>query len=498
MKALFARIKDSWYIPVILLLLAGLSYGISRFVFAGESLRLDEAQSIWQTSHSLKETLFIVAQDVHMPLYHILFHFWTIFFGTSTEAIRFMSFLFFVACLPFIYLLARTVVSRPWALFAATLFTLSPFANWYANEARMYTLLALTSIISQYFFVRIMKGQKNSWPWYTLAAIVGAYSHYFFMFGLLAQAIFYFFNVKRFPKRTFVKFIGVAVAVIIAISPWIIYFLMQGAASTTRPRIAEPTPIDFFNVYSQFIFGFQSIGINTMLVSAWPLMVVLALVTVRRFTNPTFPVSYILVAAIVPVLIAFTLSFIISPFFLSRYMIAAVAPICILIVWLLARYSKKVAITVSVLLVLLSSTLFIQQMRSQQTPVRENFQQVSDYITKEATPRDAIAMSSPFTVYPFEYYYKGTLQIRTLPPWDRQNPGPVSAFSLDTLPKQVDDLKKGHEYIYLILSYDQGYEEAIRTYFRDNYELVEQKTFSPKLTLLKFRVGYNDPVSFSK
>ncbi|RYF28118.1 MAG: hypothetical protein EOO17_05325, partial [Chloroflexi bacterium] len=96
MKALFARIKDSWYIPVILLLLAGLSYGISRFVFAGESLRLDEAQSIWQTSHSLKETLFIVAQDVHMPLYHILFHFWTIFFGTSTEAIRFMSFLFFV------------------------------------------------------------------------------------------------------------------------------------------------------------------------------------------------------------------------------------------------------------------------------------------------------------------------------------------------------------------------------------------------------------------
>jgi hypothetical protein len=33
------------------------------------SIRLDEAQSIWQVSHSIPEILDIVGRDVHVPLY---------------------------------------------------------------------------------------------------------------------------------------------------------------------------------------------------------------------------------------------------------------------------------------------------------------------------------------------------------------------------------------------------------------------------------------------
>ena len=75
-----------------------------------ESLRLDEAQSIWQTSHSLLGTLEIVAQDVHMPMYHILLHYWMIIFGSGVEAVRSMSLLFFIGCIPVLYLLARTLL----------------------------------------------------------------------------------------------------------------------------------------------------------------------------------------------------------------------------------------------------------------------------------------------------------------------------------------------------------------------------------------------------
>lgn len=494
----FKETLKLWYVPFTLLLIAVASYFFSYLTLTNESLRLDESQSIWQTAHSLQGMLFIVAQDVHMPLYHIIFHYWTYIFGHSTEVIRLLSFIFFVASLPFVYLLGRTILNRPWALTAVALVSLSPFVNWYANEARMYTLLGLFSIISQYLFIRIMRGQKGTWPWYVLISILGAYSHYFFMFNLLAQAIFFLLSRKKFPKGSFAKFIGTAVAVGIAISPWIFYFLSLGAAGNTKPNIATPAPIDFFNVYSQFLFGFQSVSLNTIMIALWPLLVVVALVMVRRFHKPDTAVNYIVVAAFVPVLLAFVLSFIVSPFFLSRYMIAAVVPLYILIVWILARYSKRVGIIAVSLIALLSIGMYLNQTFANQASVRENYKMIAEDIEKNATPSDIIVMSSPFTVYPFEYYYEGTSQIKTLPIWDRQNPGPVTAFDAAKLPEELKTVREGHEYIYMILSYDQGYEEDILEYFKNNLELVRMETYSPKLDLLVWRVGYADPISYTK
>ncbi len=43
---------------------------LSILRLANQSLRLDEAQSLWQTSHASWKILSIVAQDVHVPLYH--------------------------------------------------------------------------------------------------------------------------------------------------------------------------------------------------------------------------------------------------------------------------------------------------------------------------------------------------------------------------------------------------------------------------------------------
>jgi mannosyltransferase len=490
MRALLANLKRTWYVPATLLLIGILSFVIYYVPLANESLRLDESQSIWQTSHSLKETLFIVAQDVHVPLYHIIFHFWITIFGTSTAVIRLLSFIFFLLSLPFIYLLGRTILNKPWSLTVVGLIALSPFISWYANEARMYTLLGLMSVICQYLFIRIMRGQKNSWPWYVAVCVVGAYSHYFFMFNLASQALFFFFNLKKFPKGSLLRFVGTALTVAAALSPWIIYFVSMGAASNTKPNIAPPTPIDFFNVYSQFLFGFQSTALNTILIAFWPLMVVLALMMVKKFYKPDFAVYYVATAAFIPVLMAFLLSFIVSPFFLSRYMIAAVIPLYVLIAWILSRYSKKLAIFAVALVFAITAILSSHQLYANDAPVRENYKILVNDIKKEATPNDVIVMSSPFTVYPFEYYYDGPLQIKTLPVWDRQNPGPVTAYVPGQLPAQVNELKKGHQNIYLVLSYDQGYEKEIRAYFKSHFELVEDKTYSPGLDLLVYKVNY--------
>jgi len=494
--SIWQRVKAAWYIPAIFLVLVAISATLSYFVFGRESLRLDEAQSIWQTSHSLTGMLEVVAQDVHMPFYHILLHYWIATFGNDVYTVRLMSYILFVICVPFVYLLSRTVLSRKWSLFVVALFIFSPFVNWYANEARMYTLLALMSLANQYFFVRIMQARKNSWPWYILTTVVGAYSHYFFFFNLLTQAIFFLVYKKKFPKKTFSKLVGTAIILIAAISPWIYYFISEGAAGNTRPLIELPSAINFFNAYSQFLFGFQNSTINTFLLSLWPLTVIVAFLIVRRFIRPSPQLHFIAFAAFVPPLLAFLLSFLITPFFLPRYMFAVVAPLLIVIVWIISIASKRAAF-ISIAIALVGTiTLAVIQTISSTNPVRESYYQVTQDIERSATPSDVVALSSPFTVYPFEYYYDGPTQVKTLPNWDRKQQGSVPPYNAEQIDDQVNSLKKGHDKIYLLLSYDQGYEENLRNYFANRYELLSQTDYTPSMKLLVYRVGYNDPVSF--
>lgn len=467
------------------------AFVISKLVLAQESLRLDESQSIWQTAHSLSGMLEIVAQDVHMPLYHIILHYWMIAFGTGVDTIRTLSLLFFLMTIPFVYLLARTIMNRRWAMFVTLLFSLNPFMNWYANEARMYTMLAFFSVVNQYFFVRILQ-KKKGWLGYGMSAVIGAYSHYFFIFNLLTQAIFFLTNKSKFKPGTLKRLAGVAALIGLAIAPWIAYFILQGAAGNTRPLIQPPTTVNFFNAYSQFLFGFQTDNINTIIVSCWPLLVIVAFFTVKRHLKVDVATSYLLVAASVPVLLAFCLSFVVTPFFLSRYMVPVVAPLLIIIAWLLSRYSRTAVLTVAALWLGIVGVAFTQQVVNVGNPVRENYAQAADYIGEKASPSDIVVLSAPFTVYPFEYYYDGSAQIRTLPIWDRQNVGPVPAFDAAKLPEQANQLIRGHQYIYLLLSHDQGYSDDIYQYFNNRFERTYTKVYSDDLTLYVYRVGYSE------
>jgi hypothetical protein len=60
------------------------------------------------------------------------------------------------------------------------------------------------------------------------------------------------------------------------------------------------------------------------------------------------------------------------------------------------------------------------------------------------------------------------------------------------LPQEVESLARGHQYIYLLLSYDQGYEDAVYQYFSRNFQQTAAHALSPGMRLLVYRVGYSD------
>lgn len=475
---------------VFLLSLLGV-LGISKYLLIGNSLRLDEAQSLWQTSHSILGTLKVVAQDVHVPLYHLILHFWQFYFGQSVETARLLSLIFFIATIPVVYLIARRILSVNWSLLVVVLFSFSPFMNWYANEARMYTLLVFMSTLSQYFFLKVIQHKgKKGWLGYSLTAMVGVYSHYFFAFNLLAQGIYFLLNRESFARGTLKKFIALAIGLGVILSPWLIYFVSLGSASNTTPNLASPSTVDFFNAFSQFSFGFQTDAVNTILVSTWPILVVVSLLAVKSGQKVTNPVGYMLSAGLIPITLAFVLSFVLTPFFVSRYMVSCVAPLIIIFVWFISNYGQYFSKLVTSLLVVVLGLASMQQYASSATPVKEEYRAAAELISRSARSQDVVVLSAPFTIYPFDYYYDGPAKISTLPIWNRTTPGPVPAFDANKLPAEADQIKKNHQYVYLLLSYDQGYQEQIFQYYERSSPRVKTVKFSDDVVLYVYQVGY--------
>jgi hypothetical protein len=484
------------HVPVLavhLLCLGIIALG-SRLAFARTSLRLDEAQSLWQTDHSYGALLQAVAKDVHVPLYHLTLRTWRLVLGPDVETARLLSLVFLLASVPVFYLVARQCLSRPWALFALVVFSCSPFVQWYGNEARMYSMLVLVTLVSQYFFLSVLSGGRTSaWIGYAGSAVVGAYVHYFFFFVLVAQGIFLLALSRRLPRAALVKMGGVALLVGAAFLPWLLYFRANGSASGTRPHLAAPSSVDYSNVYSQFVVGFQSDAINTAVVQAWPVLVLAALAGVRFGSKPGRAISYMIVAAFVPVLLAFLVSHLVTPFFLSRYMIPALPALLVLVVRFLSTLTRPVARALAVGLLAVTVAGTVVQAESPDTPVQEDYRTAAG-LADAATPSDVVVLSSPISVYPFEYYYDGLATVTTLPGWDRQSTAPVPTLDPAQLPQEVASLAEGHQYIYLLLSYDQGYEDDVYQYFSTHFERTAAHSLSPGMRLLVYRVGYSDVV----
>lgn len=471
-------------------------------VFGHTSLRLDEAQSLFQTQRDIPGMLNLVAQDVHVPGYHTLLHFWQLLFGQDIYVARILSLIFFVGTIIMTYVLATYALGRrSVGLFAAFLVTISPFMNWYGSEARMYTMLAFMTVLHTFFFVKIMK-QKGSgrWIWWTVTGILGAYTHYFFIFVLLTELLAVVLLRKHLHgERAFRKIIIGGVVIAASLVPWLLYVSKLGFASNTQPALAEPSAGDLFDTYAQFVFGFQVPGINTLIVSLWPIAVLLAFFALQR-TKKIIPheMTLFVLLAVVPVVGAYVVSVTVKPFFLSRYLIVSLPPLFIFVAWLLTRYRPWIARTVGIVLTVVIAITFVIQVISPNTPVKEDYKQAVQYIDANATSSDVVVLAAPFTIYPVEYYYKGDAKLTTQPIWDRFNSGSVPAYDPAKVAAETKENVSSYQHAFLLLSYDQGYNKKLQDYYDGHYERIATHTFSPGLAVYEYKIRYDTPLTVSE
>ncbi|MGE5042289.1 MAG: glycosyltransferase family 39 protein [Candidatus Levyibacteriota bacterium] len=491
-------------IPILLFI--GISLYISLTTLFRESLRLDEAQSLWLATKSLPGIVSYLSTDVHVPLYELMLHFWLQIFGATVVSARLLSFIFFIASLPFLFLVAWQSTNKRTALLATALYSLSPFIVWYSFEARMYTLLTLVACASHFFFLRMVRSNfRRGQVGYFFSIFFGLYTHYFFSLLVLSQIVFFgIYIVRGKPKgartRDYAKeskrkifyFLSPLTFAFILFLPWIIYFSISGFAANDQPLIPPSTAYNLFQTVVNFLFGFQTTIIQSILVSLWPLAVIpVFFLFTRKGAEETQleEMTYFFIVTVFPIFFVFFVSYL-RPIFLSRYLIFVTPSFFILMAWVLFQMSRHAS---SVILSFAAFVMFgflLTQNISHDTPVKEDYKGVSNFLMQKASGGDIIAISSPFTIYPFEYYYKGNTPVTTIPAWDVYKSGTIPSFNQTSMVNQIKPYNKVYENIYLVLSYDQGYQKSIVFYMDTHYKRLLVKKFSPGLEVREYKLRY--------
>ena len=113
---------------------------VLRFV-ATSALWLDEALSVNVARLPLGDLPAALKRDGAPPLYYVLLHFWTDWFGTSDTAVRGLSAVVSIATFPAMYFIGRRVGGRFTAWAAVLLYAALPYSIRFGSESRMYSLV---------------------------------------------------------------------------------------------------------------------------------------------------------------------------------------------------------------------------------------------------------------------------------------------------------------------------------------------------------------------
>jgi hypothetical protein len=134
-------------------------------LLSAKGMWLDETFSVWMASHSVADMLeWTIKIDQHPPLYYLLLHYWMDNKGNTPYDVRLLSVLFGAGTIPIVYLIGKRISGVVMGLAAAALLALSPFHIYFAQEARMYTLLTFNAAAAIYALVRLLTDPRAAQP----------------------------------------------------------------------------------------------------------------------------------------------------------------------------------------------------------------------------------------------------------------------------------------------------------------------------------------------
>lgn len=113
----------------------------------------------WQIASQNDWGLFwqSILRNCHTPFYYFYLKFWIFLFGDSDLALRYSSVVPSVISVPVMYFVGEHLKDKKTGYFAAFFTAISSFSIYFAQEARLYSLLFLFSALAILFTINLLK-----------------------------------------------------------------------------------------------------------------------------------------------------------------------------------------------------------------------------------------------------------------------------------------------------------------------------------------------------
>jgi 4-amino-4-deoxy-L-arabinose transferase-like glycosyltransferase len=250
---------------------------VARFV-AASHLWLDEALTVNISSVPLSDLTEALRHDGSPPLYYAVLHTWMQFFGDGTIAVRALSGICSVACLPLAWRVGERVGGRTVATAFLVLLALSPFAVQYATEARMYSM-AMLLVLAGGLVVANLLERPSRGLCVAVALLTGALllTHYYALYTVVAVGAVLAWHSWRGEQRAGARrVLASMVAGSLLFVPWLPVLLYQ-SAHTGAPWGNSGNGIDtVIDTLGVLVSGYRRAG-------PVPLLLAIGLITLAVF-----------------------------------------------------------------------------------------------------------------------------------------------------------------------------------------------------------------------
>jgi mannosyltransferase len=412
MLQLLKNIMMAKYSSYFVLLVVLLGIGLRSFHLKYQSLWQDEAYAVLCSNQPISSIIEWQMNDSSPPLYYCLLKLWIILKNTSEFWVRSLSAITGSIFLIAIYFILKSLFNKKCALLGLCITTLSPYHIYYSQEARMYSLLSLLSLLIIYLYTRYFKKKDKFSLWlYVITAIATLYTH---NYGIFIVGTGFIFALLKKSENRDKRFLKAHIIILITYLPWIFVILSQLSNNNTA-WIHNPELKNLLRSFTYFAGRSWKLPCN-FFISTYILAATLVLAIGLLYATYFFAfekrakdINYLELENIkatmffffVPFLSSFLLSYLKPIYVAGRYDIAFYPYFIALSAYGLSKI-KLTRTKYILLLVLLCSNLLILK-NYFFTFYKSNDKQLANYIFEKAD-NSTLLIFTDLSATPFEYY----------------------------------------------------------------------------------------------
>jgi len=356
----------------------------------------DEIAS-WSAASRTPDQIFAMGRNIDGVLvpYYLFLHAWIGWYGDSAIAMRVPSIIAMTATAPVVALLARRWWGNKAGLLGGLLFAVLPVVSRYGQEARGYALATLFATLATLLLaIALDRSRWWTWPPYAICVALAGLSHLLSLMILAGHLVMVLVAVWRGGRRRALWWLLAAGAGTAAVLPLTHNGLGQETAQLSWLYPATPRTLA------------ELTGSLFMVPTLGGVVAGLAVVAMRR-RNAT-PAVVLWSAVLLPVGLLYAYDQLVSPIFVSRYLLFAVPLLCVLAGAALSALRLPVAL-VAVLAFGAVGIPAQQSIRRDHSPF--DFYAAAEVLLDNQTPGDGVLYEPrggwQATDLGLEYYLRG-------------------------------------------------------------------------------------------